>query len=375
MGQPGKPVSILSHFIHEHFLWFLVGSYALAAICPGPGLSIRGLTFGRIHIGHESTDVTLPMLMLAGLLFNAGLGVQIAELRTLRRTLGLLGAGLVANLVFPVVFILGVSHLLRLYHDAAEAQQVLVGLALIAAMPIAGSSTAWSQNANGDLALSLGLVLGSTFFSPLTTPITFDLVEHMASGEYAQILDALESNGTGAVLMVCVLVPSLLGIFGKCTVGAARLAPAKPTLKLVNSVNLLLLNYANAAVSLPQAAAKRDWDYLAVILLIVVGLCAFAFAAGWWLARLLKADQPQRIALMFGLGMNNNGTALVLASMALAHYPQVLLPIICYNLVQHLAAGIVDRYFWARPTASPAAGQGSHPVHGSLRYRTQRLTD
>ncbi len=45
---------------------------------------------------------------------------------------------------------------------------------------------------------------------------------------------------------------------------------------------------------------------------------------------------------MFGLGMNNNGTGLVLASMALANYPRVLLPIIFYNLVQHLIAGVVD---------------------------------
>ena len=45
---------------------------------------------------------------------------------------------------------------------------------------------------------------------------------------------------------------------------------------------------------------------------------------------------------MFGLGMNNNGTGLVLASMALADHPRVLLPIIFYNLVQHLVAGCVD---------------------------------
>jgi BASS family bile acid:Na+ symporter len=40
--------------------------------------------------------------------------------------------------------------------------------------------------------------------------------------------------------------------------------------------------------------------------------------------------------------MNNNGTGLVLASMALADHPRVLLPIILYNLVQHLVAGCVD---------------------------------
>ena len=45
---------------------------------------------------------------------------------------------------------------------------------------------------------------------------------------------------------------------------------------------------------------------------------------------------------MFALGMNNNGTGLVLASMTLVDHPQVMLPIICYNLVQHLFASLVD---------------------------------
>jgi BASS family bile acid:Na+ symporter len=42
---------------------------------------------------------------------------------------------------------------------------------------------------------------------------------------------------------------------------------------------------------------------------------------------------------MFGLGMNNNGTGLVLASIALSSYPNIMVPIIFYNLVQHIAAG------------------------------------
>ena len=59
---------------------------------------------------------------------------------------------------------------------------------------------------------------------------------------------------------------------------------------------------------------------------------------------------------MFGLGMNNNGTGLVLASMALADHPQVLLPIIFYNLVQHLVAGMVDYLLCDR-------SDDSHVVH------------
>jgi BASS family bile acid:Na+ symporter len=44
----------------------------------------------------------------------------------------------------------------------------------------------------------------------------------------------------------------------------------------------------------------------------------------------------------FGLGMNNNGTGLVLAGATLSDHPFVMVPIIFYNLIQHLVAGTVD---------------------------------
>jgi BASS family bile acid:Na+ symporter len=137
---------------------------------------------------------------------------------------------------------------------------------------------------------------------------------------------------------------------------------------LFNSLNLLLLNYSNASLALPQVLAQPDADFLILTLGIVVGLCMVAFGSGWLIARLLRGDRAEQSALMFGLGMNNNGTGLVLASVALAEYPRVMLPIILYNLVQHLAAGGVA-YLFVRTAADPkrtrpaasAAVYGDHP--------------
>jgi BASS family bile acid:Na+ symporter len=346
----------LSHIVHRNFIWLLAGSYLIAAFFPGLGLWMRGVTFGEVSLGQERAHVSLPMVMLALILGNAGLGIRTAELRGLLRAPHVLAGGLAGNLLVPVLFIFIVSRAMGVWHNQDEVQNILVGLALVAAMPIAGSSTAWAQNANGDLALSLGLVLFSTFLSPLTTPVVFDLVEHMASGQYADALEELESNGTGVVLIFCVLLPSLAGMAVQHTAGPARIARWRPGMKLANSINLLLLNYSNAAVSLPQAAVEQDWDFLAMILVIVTGLCTLGFLSGWLIGKLLHGGREQRIALMFALGMNNNGTGLVLASMAVAHFPRVLLPVIFYNLIQHLVAGTVDRFWCRREPASAADG-------------------
>ena len=355
MNDRQGPLRTLSHFLHRHLLWFLLASCAAAAFWPAPGLWLRDLSLGEYDLLQEDTRVTLPMALLALLLLNAGLGVQTAQLRNLLRRPLPLVAGLLANLLIPLAYLFAVTQGMRLWHNPDEVQDILVGLALVAAMPIAGSSTAWSQNSNGNLALSLGLVLFSTLLSPLTTPAALHAVGLIAQGDRAAELHALAGYGTGAFLLLCVLAPSLLGILVHALAGGSRVAAARPHLKLVNSVNLLLLSYANAAVSLPQTVADPDWDFLAVTLALVVALCALAFASGWAVARLLGVDFGRRVALMFGLGMNNNGTGLVLASMSLAAHPAVLLPIIFYNLSQHLVAGGVD-FVLARTPAYQAAG-------------------
>jgi BASS family bile acid:Na+ symporter len=318
--------------------------------------------------------VSLSMLMLASLLLNAGLGVRADTIRQMFRSPRLVIAGLAANLIVPIAFILCVTKAMAGWHNADEVQNILVGLALVASMPVAGSSTAWAQNADGDLTLSLGLVVFSTVLSPVTTPLALHSIGLLATGDYAEDLHELAVGGTGMFLGLCVLAPSIIGIGLRRILGDTRINAVRPRLKLSNSVILLVLNYANASVSLPQAVAQPDLDFLAVTLAIVVSLCILAFAAGWLISRRLKATPSQATSLMFGLGMNNNGTGLVLASMALADHPRVMLPIIFYNLVQHLIAGAVDRMIGhtrgrlAVASASSRWPTRPHPVMGSLEF-------
>jgi BASS family bile acid:Na+ symporter len=291
--------------------------------------------------------------MLALVLFNAGLGVRTERLRGLLRGPLILITGLAVNLLVPLLFILGLSQTLRVWHNPVEVQLILVGLALVASMPVAGSSTAWSQNADGDLALSLGLVVFSTCLSPLTTPSVLHAVGWVASGVYADCLHDLARGGTSLFLAAFVMLPSLLGICVRGLLGEERVLRLKPVLKLVNAVNLLALCYSNAAVALPQTVADPDWDFLAVMLAVVLALCVVGFASGWAVARACGADRSRGTSLMFGLGMNNNGTGLVLAATALANLPGVMLPVIFYNLVQHVVAAFAGRLQSEKPYHAP----------------------
>lgn len=329
----------LREFVHRHFLWLLIAAYVLAATVPVSGESIRRLSLTSSVSG---ISITVPMVLLSVLLFNAGIGANLRDLAAVLRRPGPLLAGVLANMMVPIGLLIPLAQCLRSWPDADEAQCLLVGLAVVASMPVAGSSTAWSQNANGSAALSLGLVILSTLLSPVTTPLTLAAVEPLTQGDYSTAMGQLSGDGTGVFLLACVVVPSLAGMACRF-IGVDRINRLKPVTKFINSIVLLGLCYINASTVLPKIAEEPDWDFLALCLGAVAALCIAAFAAGWVLARLLQANDSQTRSLVFALGMNNNGTGIVLACSALASMPGAVLPVLAYNLVQHLVAGGVNR--------------------------------
>ena len=340
-------LSSFAHFLHARLLWFLAAVYVLAALLPGPALALRGISFAPAAGNAVGVPLALPVLLLSVLLFNAGFGARISALRRIGQSSLVLGAGTLVNLVAPVVAILAASVLLRFWDNPAEVQNVLTGMVLIASMPIAGSSTAWAQNAEGDLTVSLGLVLLSTALSPLTTPLLLRAGSCLTTGGWSHRLGQLAGQGTGNFLLLFVLIPSIAGILARALVGETLTWRIQPVLRIANSVVLLLLCYLNAAVSLPQLVAHPDGEFLGMVLGVTIFLCLVMFGAGWFLGRVLRLDRARKAPLIFGLGMNNNGTGLVVAAGAMPGYPLVLLPILVYNLLQHLAAGVADRLLFA----------------------------
>jgi bile acid:Na+ symporter, BASS family len=327
-------------WLQRNLIWFLLASFILAAGVPGPGLSIRAVSVSGVLLPGAQWHLTLPMLLLAILLFNAGTGVQI---RFSARTVWiLLLAGVSASLVVPLLFIALVWLAASRWHNPDELQNLLVGLALVAAMPIAGSSTAWSQNGDGDMSLSLGLVLLSTLLSPIFTPAVLESVRLLTVGDYAEDLHELASGGVGAFLLWLILVPSAAGILLRMAARGRWPGWLNRAAKAVNVCVILVLNYSNASISLPTVARRPDIDFLMLILVIAMALCAVCFGAGWLLSRLFKAEHSQQVSMTFGLGMSNNGAGLVVASATLADHPAVMLPLIFYTLIQHVFAGAVD---------------------------------
>lgn len=339
----------LAHFVHRWFLPLLIGSYVCAAFVPHLGLWLHGITLARLPISSTNhLTLTPSMLMLAILLFNSGVGVKSGELKHIIERPLTIALGTLANIAVPVLLVFCFRQALSSWHNTNETQTLLMGLGLIASMPIAGSSCAWSQNANGNVSLSLGLIFLSTLLSPLTTPAVLKFFADITTGSYSAGLAELATAGTNLFMLIAVVLPSVLGLAMHFVIGAERAQKSKTHLKLTNMVVLLLLNYANAAISLPAVVRNPDWDFMLYILIATGIMCMSGFVAGWGLSKALPCDRSDRASLMFALGMNNNGSGLVLATAALAVHTTAILPLIIYTLLQQVAAACVDWWISGR---------------------------
>lgn len=329
-------------WLHQHFFWLLLVCYVLAGVAPRPGEAIRETTV-RLPGGGQHH---VTMLLLALLLFCAAAVIQWSHVRELVSRPSLLLWALAPIWVGPALVVSLVGMALPHLLPSSYAVGVLVGLALVASMPVANSSAGWTQNAGGNVALSLGLIVVSIVLCPLATPNMLKLMGlALSAGETAKI-EQFVAQFTGAKFMAWVILPSLAGGVAAHFAGADRVARAKPLLRLISLLDILVLNYANASL-----AVRKIWENeTGFALLGVAGLTAAGSLLGVLMAvllsRLCRLPAESRIAMMFGLSMKHTGLGLVLAGevAALRSEPRVILVILLATLVQHIVAAGIDRW-------------------------------
>ena len=324
--------------MHAHFLWLLVASYLLAAVVPGPGLMLRRLTWGNPYAG----EITAPMLLLALLLFCAAAVVRWEQVWHLMERPGVLVVGLLATWLVPMLFVVLLGNVLPSLIEPEIVGGLLVGLALVAAMPVANSSVAWTQNSRGNVALGLGLIVLSIVLSPIATPQMLNLMGLALSKEATEQCEELVKRFSGTFFIVWVILPSLAGMLVNRIAGAEAIARQRGAIRLVSAIALLALNYTNASLAMPQVFERAAPRVILISSALAVALQLLGVGTAWALARATSLDKESAIALVFAFSMKHTGLALVLAGEVLENEPRVILLIVLATLLQHILAGIVD---------------------------------
>jgi BASS family bile acid:Na+ symporter len=324
--------------LHRYFLGFLLAIYALAAVAPGPGTVIREFAVKLPGGSQERAS----MLLLAVLLFCAAAVIEWTEVRDLLEHPSVLLGGLLACWFGPTLLVATVGPLLPHLVGADNSTGLVVGLALVAAMPVANSSAGWTQNARGNVTLSLGLIVMSILLSPLATPNLLKLMGLVLSSVDTERLEQVVNEFSGSRFILWVILPSLAGAVAAWIAGAERIARAKPWFRLISLVVILVLNYANASLAIDNILKFEQPRIVAIAALLAVAVSLVGIALAIAQCRVFGLPRSTWIALVFGLSMKHTGLALVVAGEVLHDQPRVILIILLTTLAQHLAAAGID---------------------------------
>ena len=332
----------ITKFLHTHFLWWLVGAYILGGVFPQAGLWMRN--FNPADFGTAGSSGIVLKLLLAVLLFGAGFGIRIGRLRDHLRLIPVLSGGVVCAVAVPIAFLALLSCIPVADESRGLFDSVLIGLGVVAAMPVAGSSVGWALKSGGHLLLSVAFTLFSTLLSPLLVAFVLNGLASFLGNETLALEGSL-AQGAIRFLMLWVTVPVLAGVSLRAVLRNPASERMLCLIRGINPVLLLLLNYSNASLSLPTMFHRAEQDVLLLVLLLSTALCFVNFGSAALLSRIGRLDRPTHISLLLGIGMRNNGAGLVLVATAIPHPEIIMLPIIVYNLLQHVAAGLIDRIY------------------------------
>ncbi|KUJ33487.1 sodium-dependent transporter [Streptomyces sp. NRRL F-5122] len=316
-------------------------AYIAALFLPKPGLWLRrahSVPLGAV----ADLTVSLTPLLLGLVLFAAGLQVPVRALGSLLRRPKVLLVGLTLHLLIPLLAIPAAALLLRQTSDTDGGSGLITSMILIVAMPVAAGATVWTGKGQGDQPTMVGLVLASTFLSPLTIPLVISALVPLLSDAYAHTLTAGYIGHDGFALRGVVL-PCAAGVLCRLVLPMSRLSRALGFATFTSLISSLVLTYANACGALGSFLASPRLLLLAAALTVAALVCTLSFVVGHFAARLLRLDSPVASSLTLACGMNNSSASAVLITTALPDKPHLLLPVLVYGLLQKTAASRVVR--------------------------------
>ncbi|TWT62612.1 Sodium Bile acid symporter family protein [Rubinisphaera italica] len=329
----------LERMLQRYLLPGIALVYIISAFYPQFGIWLRTQSFGEGGLGFG--QITAVNLLLAGLLFNTGLAVPLKELLCLTRHPKLVALGLSIRITSSLLIIL-IAMVGGLLFSGHVWDSILLGLILIAVMPVANSSAGWTHHSDANVGLSMWLILSSVLLSPLLVPGLLDLSSQFVSAEIVKDYQQLAGGYAGSFVMMWVIIPAVLGVLFR-TLFIKEYGPRlKLTVKVMTSLFLLILNYINGSVSLPGLLNGGQNGLILLVGFSASLSCGLLFAAAWMVSVICQLAKRDRLAVMYSTAMSNTGVALVLATTVAPELVVVHLMVIFYTLIQHIIAGVID---------------------------------
>jgi bile acid:Na+ symporter, BASS family len=213
--------------------------------------------------------------------------------------------------------------------------ELAVGMLLLAASPGGATANVFSHLAKGDVALNITLTAINSLLILLTLPLIVGWAMAHFLGAEAHVPPPVQK-----VVEVGVIILAPVGIGMLVRAFAARAADAIE--RVVRPLSLLIL------LSLIVLTVVREWALLTAHAAQIGSAClllsVLSLAIGYGVARALKLNREQGVAISFEIGIHNTTLAIFIA-LSVLERPALSVPAALYSLVMYFTAGAAAWWF------------------------------
>jgi len=269
-----------------------------------------------------ASQVLLPVV-LAAIMLGMGLGLKISDFRRVitQPKASLVGFGL--QIFFLPSLALLIIAILPLTPVAAA------GLFLVSLCPGGATSNLFSFIARGDIALSVTLTGIVSLLSPFILPLAFTTYIQLSGNALQEF--ALPVIPAIKQLAAVTLIPVTLGMIIRHAAPAWSQG-AQPLVKKISTAAMILIVLALMATNLNVVNNFISLNAFAVLL-----LATSALLIAYTIARKLKLAEHTQRTIAIEVGVQNAGTAMMVA-LAILHKPELAFVPLMYGLLMNIPA-------------------------------------
>ena len=201
---------------------------------------------------------------------------------------------------------------------------IQVGLLLYALIPVGVNSAIWVVLFGGNLALSLSVIILDTLLSPFILPLSLLVLTGTQ----------VEMDGVGMMLSLLqmIVLPSIVGMVVNQLAQGRIPSRWTPRFGLISKLGLLAVIMINGGNVAPHFQVI-DWGMIAIMGTIIL-LATSGYSISWLVARLGRFNEQDTVSIVFGGGMRNVSTGIVLA---VSYFPpEAAIPVVTSVLFQQV---------------------------------------
>lgn len=291
--------------------------------------------FTNLHINFSSESLFTLNLAIAFIMFGVALGINKQDFIQIKKNPKSVFWGVLSQFAFlPLVTFL----LILVIQPLPE---LALGMMLVAASPGGNVSNFFSQQAKGNVALSVSLTAVASVFSVFMTPFNFEFYGSLYLDKKDITAITLEYWPMFKTILTILIIPLFIGL-GFATKFPVITKKIRRPIGLVSFIILLVFIIVAFSKNVDVFLA-----YYQYIIVLVLAHNAVSFLTGYLTGKLAKLPVRDVRTLTIETGIQNSGVALVIIFGLMDGNGGMALLAAWWG-IWHIVSGSIISYFFAR---------------------------